>query len=145
MTQPAPQFRGRMQFPLWVLLVLPLVCAPLFLLIATSRTSLPAPEEIEEGWIDYPSREFPIKDGAPADRADILGHVAFVRFGHRTIWSLRPEGKLHVRVHTGFDTWNETKPASQGLSGAAPGSPSQATAHVTVGEPKEPRGRGFRG
>ena len=42
MTQPAARFRLRLRFPVWVLLALPVACAPLFLWLAMSRRISPA-------------------------------------------------------------------------------------------------------
>jgi hypothetical protein len=137
MTQPATHFRARLRFRLWVLLALPIVCAPLFLLVAMSQRV--SPETIEDQWIQHPERKFAIEEGDPVGWSDDLLYVAFVSLEvgsyHRVIWSLKPRNMLHFRVH-GNDAWDGTKPVKPGLSARLSGVLQKLPPSVPPADPR---------
>jgi hypothetical protein len=118
MTEPAPRLRARLHFPVWVLLALPVACAPLFLWLAMrSRIS---PAALEDRWIANPGAEFPIRDGDWAGWGDNLVYVASVSGpwpgGYfRVFWSVQPKGELRGRVDGGNDAWTDVKQSPPGL------------------------------
>jgi hypothetical protein len=118
MTQPAARFHVRLHFPVWVLLALPVACAPLFLWLALSSRISPA--ALEDRWIANPGAEFPIKDGDWAGWGDNPVYLASVSGPwpggyHRVFWSVRPEGELRGRVDGGNDGWTDVKHSPPGL------------------------------
>jgi hypothetical protein len=97
-----------LRFPLWVLLALPVVCAPLFFLARSNHAST---STIEDIWINRIGSEFPIRDGDFASWGEEVLYIASVSgpdvFGyhHRVVRSLRPAEELRIHVHAGNDTW----------------------------------------
>jgi hypothetical protein len=110
MTQPSSRFRVRFQFPLWVLLALPVACA--FLLLVLSRSGL-SPTALADKWIYH--LEFPIKDGDWLGGGGNLGFVALVtgpdNVGtyYRVFNSVQRDGVLRCYIHTGTDSWIDDK------------------------------------
>jgi hypothetical protein len=137
MTQPKPHFRARLHFRLWVLLAVPIVCAPLFLLVAMSQRV--SPETIEDQWIQNPESKFAIEEGDPAGWGDDLLYVAFVSRAagsdQRVIWSLKPGNMLHFRVR-GNDAWTGTKPVKPGVSARLPGVLKKLPPSVPPADPR---------
>jgi hypothetical protein len=117
MTQAATHFGASLRFRLWVLLAMPIVCAPVFLWIAMNQRV--SPETIEDQWIQHAETKFAIEEGDPVGWGDNLLYVASVSQGvasdHRVIWSLKPGNMLRFRVR-GNDAWDGTKPVKPGLS-----------------------------
>jgi hypothetical protein len=119
--------RARLRFPFWVVLALPVACAPLFLWLAM-RERVP-PERLEHQWMYRPSREFPIKDGDWVVPGGDLGYVAFGdaktphtmgEFYYRVVYSLKREGVLECHIHTGIGSRVDSKQAPPGLSARIP-------------------------
>ena len=117
MTQTTRRFRDRLRFPLWVLLALPGVCVPIFLLARQNPVST---ETIEDLWINHNGSEFPIKDGDWASWGDDTLYIASVQsangigYPQRVVESLKPGADIRFHVH-GNDSWVGTNPVPAGV------------------------------
>ncbi len=109
------------QIPVWMLLIVPVVCAPFFLLVRyLGRMSPETLGHVEYEWVANPQKaRFWPQDGSWTSPGDPLLKIASVNFlnqpygGYRGVsnW-LYTDGKIHTWVHMGNDRWSDERSAS---------------------------------
>lgn len=109
-THDPPRARRFGRFPFRVLLALPVVCAPVFLWLASRYRVEPVERwRAEHAWCCEPLGEFRPADGTPVVEGDDLVKVARVNgpdadgrcYGES--WWVTPDGTLHNRWSNGVD------------------------------------------
>ena len=117
--------RGRWTFPLWWLLLVPVVCAPVFLWVANRYFRVPPAPPIELAdrvydWCTAPLySEFWPMEGTPAVSTDrvllelayLSGPYSFDGQYHGRSWWITPDGMIHVIDRLPTDCVGREKPA----------------------------------
>jgi hypothetical protein len=113
MTEPVSTARRRWQVPLWVLLIVPAACAPVFYYLAT-RDRISPDERVERQrlWVTNTiKREFSPRDGEHVGAGDMLVILGWAHYkgGYQydaeSRW-LMPDRTIHYERNVGLDAWN---------------------------------------
>jgi hypothetical protein len=123
MTESVYKTRRWWQVPVWVLMLVPVACTPVFLWFALygwDPRGLRQPSEYEHDWVRNPVEEkfWPV-DGERVKLGDPLVKIAGVSFlnkpygGYRGVsrW-VTQDGMVHEEIHVGNDAWSGDRPAS---------------------------------
>ena len=113
MTDQSPGARRWWQVPVWKLLVLPVVCAPVFYYLAMRDRITPG-ERLHRQWQwvkNGMKGEFPVWEGgrvSPGDPLVILANVSYKGMHDYFACSrcLMPDGTIHVEINIGNDQWD---------------------------------------
>jgi hypothetical protein len=122
MTEPVPKSGRWWQIPVWAIMLVPLACAPVFLIFVRIRDprGFRPVSAYEHDWAVNPLKErFWPEQGARVEWGDPIVKVASVSryqtrggryFGYS--WWVTPDGVVHDAWHTDADAGGMEKPAS---------------------------------